>query len=62
MMNATRRIGTVRTLAWACVLGCAGALPVWGDVVEAPEAGVTANWVPTAAGTYSITDAANWAS
>lgn len=62
MMNATRRIGTVRTLAWACALGCTGgALPVWGDGDGATEAGVTANWVPTAAGTYSITNEANWA-
>lgn len=60
MRNTTRRSGTVRMLAWACALGCAGgALPVWGD--GATEAGVTANWVPTEAGAYSITNEANWA-
>lgn len=55
-----RRSGTVHTLVWACVLGGTGALSAWGDGTEAAEAGVTANWVPTEAGTYSITDAANW--
>ncbi len=60
-MDATRRIGTAYTLVWACVLGCAGgALSARGDAAEATEAGVTANWAPTAAGSYAITDAANW--
>ncbi len=57
MMNVTRN-WKVRTLVWACALGwCAGVL---GDGAEAAEAGVTAAWVPTAAGTYSITNLANW--
>ncbi len=43
-----------KTRIWTVLLAAAG-LVAWGDGEP-----VTANWLPTAAGTYTLTDGANW--
>ena len=43
-----------KTRIWTVLLVAAG-LAAWGDGEP-----VTANWLPTAAGTYTLTDGANW--
>ena len=44
----------LKTRIWTVLLVAAG-LAAWGDGEP-----VTANWLPTAAGTYTLTDGANW--
>ena len=43
-----------KTRIWTVLLAAVG-LASWGDGEP-----VTANWLPTAAGTYTLTDGANW--
>ena len=43
-----------KTRIWTVLLAAAG-LAAWGDGEP-----VTANWLPTASGTYTLTDGANW--
>ena len=44
----------LKTRIWTVLLAAAG-LAAWGDGEP-----VTANWLPTTAGTYTLTDGANW--